>query len=230
MFAGDEVVVTCCPRSRGARLRSGAAELARSVDPTASAGAVVKVYAAYASPFWRASGPNGQAASDTGPVKVTFDNSPPSGTRACLGFLEGDEARIWCRRPLDERRDAVLGSFARYFWPPGPRPLSRRAERDRLQRSSVAAAMARPHDRRVDGIRTRARDPDRTDPLPCRGRVLAGGNGYMEGAVRSGGGGRPHPPRPPPTAPPQSESAAEVPAEHHLTVLVDGGVPGNATG
>jgi monoamine oxidase len=41
------------------------------------AGSVIKLYAIYPEPFWRADGLNGQAASDRGPVKVTFDNSPP---------------------------------------------------------------------------------------------------------------------------------------------------------
>jgi len=42
-----------------------------------SAGSVIKAYAIYPEPFWRRDGLNGQAAADTGPVKVTFDNSPP---------------------------------------------------------------------------------------------------------------------------------------------------------
>lgn len=43
----------------------------------------------YSDPFWRANGLSGQSTSTTGPVKVTFDNSPPSGTPGILlGFLE----------------------------------------------------------------------------------------------------------------------------------------------
>ena len=43
------------------------------------AGSVIKCFAVYDEPFWRADGLNGQAISDQGPVKVTFDNSPPDG-------------------------------------------------------------------------------------------------------------------------------------------------------
>ncbi len=39
-------------------------------------GAVVKFAAVYDEPFWRRQGLNGQAASDAGPVAVTFDGSP----------------------------------------------------------------------------------------------------------------------------------------------------------
>ena len=41
----------------------------------------------------------GQATSDTGPVSVTFDNSPPAGSPGVLlGFIEGQQARIWGAR------------------------------------------------------------------------------------------------------------------------------------
>src|SRR5207249_3711450 len=40
----------------------------------------------------------------------------PSGKPGVLmGFIEGREARVWARRSAEDRRDAVLGSFARYF-------------------------------------------------------------------------------------------------------------------
>lgn len=186
-FAGDEVVVTLPPTLAGRLdydpvLPSWRDQLTQRLP----AGAVVKVYAAYASPFWRASGLNGQAASDTGPVKVTFDNSPPSGTPGVLmGFLEGDEARIWCRRPLDERRDAVLGSFARYFGPQALDPVEY-AERDwaaeEFSRGCYGAHF-------TTGGWT-AYGHALATPI---GRIHFAGaecspvwNGYMEGAVRSG--------------------------------------------
>jgi len=82
------------------------------------AGSVIKTYAIYPEPFWRQNGLNGQAASDVGPVKVTFDNSPPSGRPGVLmGFLEGTQARLWARRSPAERREAVIGCFVRYFGP-----------------------------------------------------------------------------------------------------------------
>ena len=40
-------------------------------------GTVAKCMAIYDEPFWRVEGLSGQGTSDTGPVKLTFDNSPP---------------------------------------------------------------------------------------------------------------------------------------------------------
>jgi monoamine oxidase len=79
-------------------------------------GSVLKCHAIYDKPFWRDDGRTGQATSDTGPVKVTYDNSPPSGRPGILlGFIEGEEARTWGVRPKAARRAAVLAAFARYF-------------------------------------------------------------------------------------------------------------------
>ena len=79
-------------------------------------GAVIKCMAIYDEPFWRADGLSGQATSDVGPAKVIFDNSPPDGSPGVLlGFLEGDRARQFTRVSADERREAVVGTFARIF-------------------------------------------------------------------------------------------------------------------
>ncbi|TML42765.1 MAG: flavin monoamine oxidase family protein [Actinobacteria bacterium] len=81
-------------------------------------GSVIKVMAAYDEPFWRADGLTGQATSDRGPVRLTFDNSPPSGSPGVLlGFMEGDEARQAGRWTEGRRRQAVLECFARAFGP-----------------------------------------------------------------------------------------------------------------
>ncbi|MBW3664993.1 MAG: FAD-dependent oxidoreductase [Actinobacteria bacterium] len=79
-------------------------------------GSVIKAMAVYDTPFWRDDGLAGQATSDTGPVKLTFDNTPPSGTPGVLmGFFEADAARKWSTRSREERRDAFLESSQRYF-------------------------------------------------------------------------------------------------------------------
>ncbi len=79
-------------------------------------GTVIKCEAFYDHPFWRDDGLAGQATSDTGPVKITFDNSPPDGKPGVLlGFIEGQEARTAGRSSARDRRAAVLGSFARYY-------------------------------------------------------------------------------------------------------------------
>jgi monoamine oxidase len=79
-------------------------------------GTVIKVHCLYDTPFWRDEGLSGQVVSDAGIVRITFDNSPESGTPGILlSFIEGDEGRVWGRRSLEERRAAVLECLARYF-------------------------------------------------------------------------------------------------------------------
>ena len=86
-------------------------------------GTVIKCMCVYPSAFWRAQGYAGQVTSDTGPVRITFDNSPyDPATRASgespgvlLGFIEGAEGRYWMGRPAAERQAAVVSSMVRYF-------------------------------------------------------------------------------------------------------------------
>ncbi len=79
-------------------------------------GSVIKCEAVYASPFWRDAGLSGQVTSDTGPVRITFDNTPQDGSPGVLlGFIEGNDARVWSARTAADRRQAVIDSFVRYF-------------------------------------------------------------------------------------------------------------------
>jgi monoamine oxidase len=85
-------------------------------------GSVIKVMAVYDSPFWRHEGLTGQSTSDTGPVRITFDNSPPGpGPGVMLGFVEGQDARALAGAPEQEVGRQALGCFARCF---GPRAAS----------------------------------------------------------------------------------------------------------
>jgi len=86
-------------------------------------GTVAKCMAVYDEPFWRGEGLTGEGTSDRGPVKVTFDNSPPDGSPGVLlGFLEGRHARELGRVGAEERRAAVLDCFGRLFGPRAARP------------------------------------------------------------------------------------------------------------
>ncbi|TML76581.1 MAG: hypothetical protein E6G07_10840 [Actinobacteria bacterium] len=87
-------------------------------DPLRPAAAGAARAARAARPFWRDDGLTGFTVSDTGPCRVSFDNTPPSGKPGMLvSFIEGDDARRLSSRPLAERRAGVFGSFARYFGP-----------------------------------------------------------------------------------------------------------------
>ncbi len=86
-------------------------------------GTTIKVNLVFDQPFWRAEGLNGAVVSDTGPVKVIYDNSPPDGRPGVLvGFCEGTDGSDLYDRPKAKRRKAVLDSFARYFGDRARRP------------------------------------------------------------------------------------------------------------
>ena len=86
-------------------------------------GTVIKCEAVYDTPFWRSKGLTGQAVSLTGPVKVTFDNSPPDGKPGVLlGFIEGEQARYWGQQSAAARQAAVLKNFVTYFGPEAAHP------------------------------------------------------------------------------------------------------------
>jgi monoamine oxidase len=80
-------------------------------------GSTIKVQCSYPTPFWRNHGLAGQVTSDQGPIKITFDNSPyPDSLPGILvGFMEGDDGRVWGQRTKAERRQAAVDCFVRYF-------------------------------------------------------------------------------------------------------------------
>jgi monoamine oxidase len=186
-YCGDAAVVTLPPTLAGRLeydppLPSWRDQLTQRMP----AGSVIKTYAIYAEPFWRRDGLNGQVASDVGPVKVTFDNSPPSGSPGVLmGFIEGKEARVWARRSDAERRDAVISCFIRYFGQAAAR-AEQYVERDWMAEEFTRGCYGAHF---APGVWTSYGQAWRA-PV---GRVYWAGaecapqwNGYMEGAVRSG--------------------------------------------
>ena len=150
------------------------------------AGSVVKAFAAYPTPFWRDEALNGQAASDRGPVKVTFDVSPPAPeVGMMLGFIEGGDARDWVRLSAQDRRRSFLDSLVRYFGPAAGNPIAYLEQdwtAEEFSRGCYGAHFA-------PGVWTAFGEALR----PPVGRIHWAGaeyavhwNGYMEGAVRSG--------------------------------------------
>ena len=88
-------------------------------------GTAIKCNALYERPFWRPRGLNGYVISDTGPVKIAFDNSPPDGSPGVLvGFFEGSAGSDFYDRSRQARRTAALQSFARYFGAAALHPTS----------------------------------------------------------------------------------------------------------
>ncbi|MBI1885038.1 MAG: FAD-dependent oxidoreductase [Chloroflexi bacterium] len=149
-------------------------------------GSVIKVHVVYDEPFWRAESLSGRAMSDSGPIKITFDGSPRSGSPGVLtGFIEGSEARSFSGVPEGERRDAVLRCLERYFGPKAASPaeyVDHDWSAERYSRGCYGAVF--PPGTWVEYGRA-LRQPV--------GRIHWAGTetatafaGYMEGAVRSG--------------------------------------------
>jgi monoamine oxidase len=149
-------------------------------------GVLYKVSAVYDKPFWREQGLTGQAVSDTGPGRTTFDASPADGSiGVLLAFVGADDARAWQGKPTARLFDAVLHGFGRYF---GARALHPRGQ----------AIMAWPLDPWSLGGPTAYAPPGlltRYGPALSKpvGRLHWAGSetatywrGYMDGAVRSG--------------------------------------------
>jgi monoamine oxidase len=149
-------------------------------------GTVWKCMAVYDEPFWRRDGLSGWGLSDAGPVRLTYDNSPPDGSPGVLlGFLEGDHARRAGLRPAGERRDAVLDVFARLFGERARRPeryLEKSWAEEEWTRGCYGCYMT-PGGWTSYGRALRAP----IGPIHWAGAETATiWNGYMDGAVRSG--------------------------------------------
>ncbi|MEZ5076901.1 MAG: FAD-dependent oxidoreductase [Solirubrobacterales bacterium] len=149
-------------------------------------GTVIKTMAVYETPFWRREGRSGQAAAETGPARVVFDNSPPDGSPGVLlGFLEGRLARQWGARPVAERQAAVLAGHTRLFGPRAAEPqryIERVWAEEEWTRGCYGCLM-------TTGGWTEygraLREP--VGPLHWAGAETATvWNGYMDGAVQSG--------------------------------------------
>ena len=149
-------------------------------------GTVAKCMAVYDEPFWRGQGLSGQATSDTGPIKVTYDNSPPDGSPGVLlGFLEGREARQAGRLSARERQTVVIDCFTRLFGPRAAKPeryVERLWAEEEFSRGCYGAHLP-------TGAWTNYGEALRAPigPLHWAGAEIGQvWSGYMDGAVRSG--------------------------------------------
>jgi monoamine oxidase len=149
-------------------------------------GTLIKFDAVYDRAFWRDKGLTGQAVSLQGPVKVTFDASPPNGRPGVLlGFIGGHEARVWQRRSASDRRAAALDCFARYFGEEARSPKQTVEVNWSQEIWSGGCPVALFGPNTLYDFGQALREP--------HGRIHWAGtetsnywNGYMDGAVRSG--------------------------------------------
>lgn len=149
-------------------------------------GTLRKFKAIYDTPFWRDKGLTGQSVSENGPIKVTFDVSPPSGKPGVMmGFIGGSEARFWARQPESARREAAMANLVKLFGDAAAKPreiVEFDWAAERWSRGCPVALLS-PGTLVDFGIAIR----------PPVGRIHWAGtetstywNGYMDGAVRSG--------------------------------------------
>lgn len=81
-------------------------------------GAIGKAIAIFPNPWWREQGLNGAGISDTGTIRVTYDNSPADASfGALMGFIEADEMRRLDTASEDETKRQVKRSFVSLYGP-----------------------------------------------------------------------------------------------------------------
>jgi monoamine oxidase len=149
-------------------------------------GATVKVQVVYHTPFWRDRGLSGSVVSDTGPIELVYDNSPPDGSPGVLvGFAEGLNGRSMFALDEAGRRAAALACLQRYFGATALRPIG-------------YADMVWAHEAFTLGAYGSFNPPGVLTSLgasvngPVGNLRFAGADyspqwpGYMEGAIRSG--------------------------------------------
>ena len=81
-------------------------------------GSLGKAIAVYDTPFWRDNNLTGQAVSDAGTTRATYDDSPEDGSYgALLGFIEADEMRALNDATEEQIQTLVQQDFVNYFGP-----------------------------------------------------------------------------------------------------------------
>lgn len=149
-------------------------------------GRVIKCLLAYQRPFWRTSGFSGTALCDDGPVRMVFDDSPPTGEHGALvAFILGSAADTWAERPRAERARVVCEQLVRCFGPQAAQPAAYLDQSWASEQWSAGCYVGVL----PPGALTRHGDALRAPvgPIIWAGTETAQvWNGYMDGAIESG--------------------------------------------
>lgn len=149
-------------------------------------GSVGKAVAVYDTPWWRDAGLTGQVTSDTGPVKITFDISPGSGSPGVMmGFIDAQDARDFSMMTLDERRAAVLEQFAVWFGEQARSPRQYLDVNWDVQEFHRGCPVAVPQTGVITAYKDALRRPEGALHFACTETATVW-SGYMDGAVRAG--------------------------------------------
>jgi len=96
----------------------------RSLLQRSPMGAMIKILAIYARPFWREQGLNGLGSGDLPFLELTADSGPPEGQPAVLaGFIAGERALRLGAMPALQRRQLVIDDLVAYWGPEAAKPL-----------------------------------------------------------------------------------------------------------
>lgn len=120
-FTCNAVIVTCPPHMAAQIHYEPALPAERQrLTQCAPVGHMLKFIITYPTAFWREKGFSGEIVarpSKDCPLSVTFDATSPRGNPALVGFIAGVQARDWCGRKMEERRDAVISNLVKYLGP-----------------------------------------------------------------------------------------------------------------
>ncbi len=87
-------------------------------------GTVTKTFAVYDKPFWREKGLNGLCATNEGFTTVTFDNSPPDGSKGILmGFVLANQSKAFIELDPEVRKAEILRSFSSFYGEEALKPI-----------------------------------------------------------------------------------------------------------
>ncbi len=151
-----------------------------------SLGLVLKVHAAYPTPFWREAGLSGTAFSPWQLVHEAYDNSNHGEeTGILVGFVSDAKADAVLRLSADERRARILDSLATYYGPAALEPTVY-YESDWVEQEWTRGAYAASFD--IGGLtRFGALLLEPVGPIHWGSSDLAGlGYQHVDGAIRVG--------------------------------------------
>ena len=99
----------------------------RALTQRSVMGAIIKVHAIYATPFWREGGESGIGQGNLPTIEFTADSSEPEAEKLgkpgiLTGFIAGRRAVELSKATPDERKRHVLDDYVKYFGPPAAQP------------------------------------------------------------------------------------------------------------
>ncbi|KAF2077256.1 hypothetical protein CYY_001445 [Polysphondylium violaceum] len=149
-------------------------------------GHVIKTIVIYDEPFWRKDGYSAEALSDVGPIYICYDDSSHDDKKtAIVGFIAGQPAREWSKKTPEQRKQAVLDCYARWWGPKALKPTHYLEKDWKNEEFSRGCYLAYAGPGVLDSCGAALRTPV--------GRIHWAGTetasawiGYMEGALESG--------------------------------------------